>query len=288
MIDIKEDKSQPIQADSHLGAGYRKGSFQRAMVKRAGFTLIELLVVVSIIALLVSILLPALAKAREQTRAAMCLSNLKAWATATVMYHSENEDKLWPDSYDGPAGTTLDGDWMGILEPYYEDLDEIRICPVATKPSIDTNGERRGSIDHHWGTPNQITEDSRGRYWGSYGINRWATNGEASDFWKYGTARNGYNIPVIMDMMHWHNRPRNSQSNNLPTEPLITYSDFPVNGSGGTQMWRAFLDRHMNGINVCFLDGSVRHVALWNLWDMKWHRTFNRISHDRSEFWWLK
>lgn len=52
----------------------------------SGFTLIELLVVVSIIALLVSILLPALSKARDQARKAVCASNLHQFALAEVTY----------------------------------------------------------------------------------------------------------------------------------------------------------------------------------------------------------
>ena len=57
-----------------------------------GFTLIELLVVVAIIALLVSILLPALDRALEQSESAVCLSNLRMLGLAAQMYVQENAD----------------------------------------------------------------------------------------------------------------------------------------------------------------------------------------------------
>jgi prepilin-type N-terminal cleavage/methylation domain-containing protein/prepilin-type processing-associated H-X9-DG protein len=57
---------------------------------RGGFTLIELLVVVAIIALLISILLPSLNRAREQTRSLVCMSNLRSLAQAVITYDTEN------------------------------------------------------------------------------------------------------------------------------------------------------------------------------------------------------
>lgn len=56
-----------------------------------GFTLIELLVVVSIIALLISILLPALSKAREQARSLLCMTRLKNQHIIHIMYTEDNE-----------------------------------------------------------------------------------------------------------------------------------------------------------------------------------------------------
>lgn len=60
----------------------------------SAFTLIELLVVVAIIALLISILLPSLAAAREQTKSVKCLSNLRTMGQAVISYASEWSDRM--------------------------------------------------------------------------------------------------------------------------------------------------------------------------------------------------
>jgi prepilin-type N-terminal cleavage/methylation domain-containing protein/prepilin-type processing-associated H-X9-DG protein len=64
------------------------------MDKQKAFTLIELLVVIAIIAILMAILFPALNRAREQGRRAVCLSNLKQLALAWIMYADENDEKI--------------------------------------------------------------------------------------------------------------------------------------------------------------------------------------------------
>ena len=62
--------------------------------RKQGFTLIELLVVISVIAVLMAILMPALSRAKEQGKRAACLSNLKNLSLAWIMYADENDDKL--------------------------------------------------------------------------------------------------------------------------------------------------------------------------------------------------
>ena len=82
-----------------------------------GFTLIELLVVVAIIALLVSILLPALAAAREQTRTAYCLASLRQVGMAANYYASDYDDYL-PTYNTEWWGITSDHAIMQLLAPY--------------------------------------------------------------------------------------------------------------------------------------------------------------------------
>jgi len=62
--------------------------------QKSGFTLIELLVVIAIIAILAALLLPALAKAKEQAHRTNCMNNMKQISTASAMYQNEADDYM--------------------------------------------------------------------------------------------------------------------------------------------------------------------------------------------------
>lgn len=94
------------------------------------FTLVELLVVIAIIAILAAMLLPALSKAREKTKTAACLNNLKQWGLATQLYAAENRDFL-PE--DGSAnGLSKDHGW-------YIDLPRVLNIPTYAEVAWRTN-----------------------------------------------------------------------------------------------------------------------------------------------------
>jgi prepilin-type N-terminal cleavage/methylation domain-containing protein len=77
-----------------------------------GFTLVELLVVIGIIALLISILLPSLSKARESANQIKCVSNLRSLYQATLLY--ANGSKGWMMPATAAGSSTAEGNWWGI------------------------------------------------------------------------------------------------------------------------------------------------------------------------------
>ena len=154
------------------------------MGPKKGFTLIELLVVISIIALLLSILMPALGMVKDKARFVVCKTNLKQYSIAMAMYLSECDDK-YPNShysiFHAQSGTYadyrclwhdagVDYDDVTNQGPLYSYLSpKVHLCPVSVRFA-----KQRGHVNY----PNDPTpmepvySYSQNNYLGGYKNNK--------------------------------------------------------------------------------------------------------------------
>lgn len=118
------------------------------MRKQNGFTLIELLVVISIIALLMSILMPALDKAKDQARRVFCLNNLHQIGLAMIMYADDNDDYI----------TRNGGEWVFLFMPYignsFNSLSDYTKVKAYNCPSYPTQGTDDDNVNYSEQTVN--------------------------------------------------------------------------------------------------------------------------------------
>jgi prepilin-type N-terminal cleavage/methylation domain-containing protein/prepilin-type processing-associated H-X9-DG protein len=252
---------------------------------KKGFTLIELLVVISIVALLMAMLMPALNKVKEQAQAAVCRSNLRHWGVTFKLYLADHDDKM-------PGG------WLDVLYPYYKDLD-LALCPSAKKVKSGWVTEADGDVTIQggkfsaWGRKITDTEDQDrwlemlgyfnpqakseavrlgyNEVFGSYGMNGhvggtgMAETDEDSD-WLTADVKGAYRAPVLLDgagggvPLHWDDPPEYDGQ---------FYFSSPMNIH---EIRNFCVNRHNRGVNVLFLDFSTRKVGLKDLWDLEFKR----------------
>ncbi len=248
-----------------------------------GFTLIELLVVIAIIALLLSIIMPSLKKAKEKAREVICKSNLKQWGMVAAMYAEDNDGKMITNG----SAMNIDRVWMTSFRDYYQ-TPEIKLCPSAAKvdestpvsgpygSGVNSFTRVRGYKNKAWGQfyPN---DPSREDDIGGYTINSWAqvpTAGFWEDkwgdyFWRNTFAKGGSMVPLFTDGMSQGLNPCASDGNRAPTE------EDEMSGGWTDSLRRVCTDRHNGAINVVFLDRSVKKVGLKGIWKLKWNRQWD-------------
>jgi prepilin-type N-terminal cleavage/methylation domain-containing protein/prepilin-type processing-associated H-X9-DG protein len=246
---------------------FRKQEIGMRTRKKRAFTLVELLVVISIIALLLSVLMPALSKAKKQAKATVCMSTLHQWGAVFLAYTTANNGSFHPGWGDVAPDYDLvrRSHWMDCLKPYYQD-EKMALCPSATNPDIRLG--RYGT----WG-PEADTEWYPTGFYGSYGLNAWVCNPPADwpvvkkmprrNNWKTINVKRASNIPVFMDSCHFRHWPRETDI------PTWLENEGIVNG-----MAAFTVNRHEGKINAVFMDWSVKRIELRKLWQLKWHRSF--------------
>jgi prepilin-type N-terminal cleavage/methylation domain-containing protein/prepilin-type processing-associated H-X9-DG protein len=259
--------------------------------RRGAFTLIELLVVISIVAMLMALLVPALSRARKQARAVACQSNQKQWGLHFATFASENDGRLvqWRSrgsltdpEYNVPEPGE-NGSWLWWGPGYmavslaHSTTVKMRLCPMARRPSSDAFGPEEydalgipsliGGTFLAWGRFFQTT-DLQANY-GSYGLNAWHYYGgydESSSLpeaWQTAYVRGADRVPVMLD---------STQSLTEVRADLIPPANDSVPIASHTT---SCINRHNGAVNGLFMDWSVREVGLKELWTLKWHREYD-------------
>ncbi len=259
------------------------------MSRKKGFTLVELLVVISIIALLMAILLPALGRARAVARRDVCSNRIRQFMIAIMAYADTFNDTLPKGAMGAPMAAIVQGrgwsqpNWLwhtdyDYIAKYLKDT-RIMMCtdvPSYVKNGIDYQGVRYHGVPY---IPNWLTGSWTGNtYLLGYGY----MAGQYAQFW---ADPSGYTDPAGTPAVPWVSPTKIADSGKLPLViDIVSYdageSVFVAHaGSGSKEIDNSPPNLSIQqqapacGLNVGTMDGAVQwkgikdtqpHMVLWN------------------------
>jgi prepilin-type N-terminal cleavage/methylation domain-containing protein/prepilin-type processing-associated H-X9-DG protein len=218
----------------------------------AAFTLIELLVVIAIIALLAALLMPAMISAKQQSKSAVCLNNLKQLQAAWLIYAHDNDDALVPNTsrFTNFVQQNVAPSWVlgnathdrsttnieaGLL---FKEIGSAGVYHCPTDNSLCTGASTRLLRLRSYSLSGQLGSDMEGKGW------KWPTP----------------DLPALRRIADLSPR--------SPAELFAFIDEHPDSIDDGSfeipeirfSNWMELpADRHLRGCNLSFLDGRVEH-----------------------------
>lgn len=258
---------------------------------RMAFTLVELLVVIGIIALLISILMPALSKAKDQANRVACGSNVRSFCQALIMFAQDNKGRF-PDlvnsdgQYDNTGTTTTKYPYevqvihphvRDVLMPKYGMTRKMFYCP--SNPEMD--------VDLNWVKPDKSNYGFVG-----YMILAGQTNlgvTKAEFLASGGGSKGGFEeVPDNQQRLFALRQGQKAFYQVLVADTTRTWNNDlnPSNHVRGTTS-DGKMPRGRGGANVGFIDGHVE----WRAQDVlgqraAGHETKRQYWHGTLRFWW--
>ena len=258
---------------SPASAGFKKYSMSNHRPKTSrGFTLIELLVVIGVIAILISLLLPALIQARHAAKTIVCLSNLRQIGMSMTLYMTESRGYS-PESYrfEKPYSFSVWGEtdhmwWTKLIAVAGLPSNQYVFCPenpgVARRSYPNPSSPRPGWVRREHLMPNSSYPG--GLSLGSLGMLSYSSR----PFRVSSITRRPSNKPFVMDCVDRGGQPGITNVTLLMKRLQNPYNDFRVRDSsvmfGNPEQFLSL--RHRFRSNALFFDGHARTLLPEDAW----------------------
>jgi prepilin-type N-terminal cleavage/methylation domain-containing protein/prepilin-type processing-associated H-X9-DG protein len=246
--------------------------------QHSGFTLVELLVVIGIIAILISILIPALGKARQAAANAKCLSNLRQWCLAANVYMTQSKGTFPTGKrlMNGELGSRQDFEAMKLTMLTIKIPIAALVCPSDRRLNglyepAHAHSQKLDIADDYslpWNVPIRVS------YGYNYNMSR--SYGPGSGWHTYRTNRltkwkNSAKVPMFFDCTYFQAGPTSkddamSEKAQVNRVALANFHhQYPEAQAGTNTIPAAFpkvnpFTRHGTKSNIGFLDGHVEGV----------------------------
>ena len=199
---------------------------------------------------------------RRRAKEVVCVANLHRWGKVIHTFAQDNDGSF------ADRGVLVW--WPETLWSYFHGRVNLLLCPEATKSWY----ERAINPHMAWSVNLDINEQDM-EIKGSYGVNNWLSNASGSEYWRTMFVAGTSEIPMFGDAQ-WTNVEALPWDEPSPYESDIWTPNW-------NEMQRFCVNRH-NGVNLVYMDLSVRKIGLKHLWKQRWHREWPIMGTPENPF----